>query len=65
MRYTKPDARIIHAGADGGFPEGEERVVLRLAREPLRADPPRVRFIGRSVARIEKGTLPWPAFDLR
>lgn len=41
----------------------DERLVLRLAREALRQDPPRVRFVGRSAAGSGQGALPWPAYD--
>jgi hypothetical protein len=41
----------------------DEHVVLRLAREALRQDPPRVRFIGRPAAGSGQGALPWPAYD--
>jgi hypothetical protein len=41
----------------------EDRVVLRLAREALRANPPRVRFIGKTGAVAPQGALPWPAYD--
>jgi hypothetical protein len=39
----------------------EEYMVLRLAREPLRQDPPRVQFIGRSDRDSAQGALPWRA----
>ena len=44
----------------------DDHVVLRLARDALRANPPAVRFIGRSVARSDQsflGRMPWRAFD--
>ena len=41
----------------------DEHVVLRLAREALRSDPPSVRFIGRSGPGAPQGALPWLAFD--
>jgi hypothetical protein len=40
----------------------DEHVVLRLAREALRQDPPRVQFVGRS-GRAAQGALPWLACD--
>jgi len=41
----------------------DDRVVLRLVRDALRQDPPRVRFVGRSAAGSGQGALPWPAYD--
>lgn len=41
--------------------QDDEHTVLRLAREPLRQDPPRVQFVGRS-GRAAQGALPWRAF---
>jgi hypothetical protein len=39
----------------------DEHVVLRLAREALRQDPPRIQFVGKS-GRAAQGALPWHAF---
>jgi hypothetical protein len=39
----------------------DEHIVLRLAREALRQDPPRVQFVGKS-GRTAQGALPWHAF---
>jgi hypothetical protein len=44
-------------------PADDEHIVLRLARDALRADPPSVRFIGRSGPVMPQGALPWLAFD--
>jgi hypothetical protein len=44
-------------------PAGDEHTVLRLARDALRADPPSVRFIGRSGPAMPQGALPWLAYD--
>jgi hypothetical protein len=41
----------------------DDHIVLRLAREPLRQDPPRVQFVGRSGGAAAQGALPWRAFD--
>jgi hypothetical protein len=41
----------------------DDHVVLRLAREALRQDPPRVQFVGRSGRSAAQGALPWRAFD--
>lgn len=41
----------------------EERAVLRLERQALRADPPTVRFIARSGPATPQGVLPWRAYD--
>ena len=43
--------------------QADEHIVLRLAREPLRQDPPRVQFVGRSGQSLAQGALPWRAFD--
>jgi len=43
--------------------QDDEHVVLRLAREPLRQDPPRVKFVGRSGPSTAQGALPWRAYD--
>ena len=40
----------------------EEHIVLRLAREALRQDPPRVQFVGRSGRAAAPGALPWRVF---
>jgi hypothetical protein len=53
--------RIVSRPAQPG--RDDDHVVLRLAREALRQDPPRVRFVGRSVAGSDQGALPWRAFD--
>ena len=42
--------------------QDDEHVVLRLAREALRQDPPRVQFVGRSDRGQAQGALPWRAF---
>ena len=41
----------------------DEHIVLRLAREALRQDPPRVQFVGRSGRGSAQGALSWRAFD--
>ena len=41
----------------------DDHVVLRIAREALRQDPPRVQFVGRSGRAAAQGALPWRAFD--
>ncbi|HEU0075827.1 MAG TPA: hypothetical protein VFS30_17640 [Dehalococcoidia bacterium] len=43
--------------------QGHEHTVLRLAREALRQDPPRIQFVGRSGRAAAQGALPWRAFD--
>jgi hypothetical protein len=42
--------------------QDDEHVVLRLAREALRQDPPRIQFIGRS-GHAAQGALSWHTFD--
>ena len=41
--------------------EGEERTVLRLSRESLRADHPAVRFVDKMDLTVSQGRLPWSA----
>jgi hypothetical protein len=43
--------------------QGDEQIVLRLARAALRQDPPRIQFVGRSGRAVAQGALPWRAFD--
>jgi hypothetical protein len=62
MSEAAQPTRIARPPADAG-PEDDDRVVLRLAREALRSDPPSVRFIGRSGPVSPQGALPWRAFD--
>jgi hypothetical protein len=42
--------------------QDDEHIVLRLAREALRQDPPRVQFVGRTGRGSAQGALPWRAF---
>ena len=65
MTKTMQAGRITRASSNSLPPTaaGDDHVVLRLAREALRANPPSVRFIARSVARRDQGAPPWPAFD--
>jgi hypothetical protein len=64
MSEAAQPARIARSPAPSAGPEDDDdRVVLRLAREALRSDPPSVRFIGRSGPVSPQGALPWRAFD--
>jgi len=59
---TQP-TRIARSPSTSAPRHGDEHVVLRLARDALRSDPPSVRFIGRSGPVAPQGALPWLAFD--
>ena len=49
------------ASMPGSTPD-DERAILRLERQALRANPPTVRFIARSGPASPQGVLPWPAY---
>jgi hypothetical protein len=59
---TQP-TRIARSSSTSTSSADDEHVILRLAREALRADPPSVRFVGRSGPVSPQGALPWRAFD--
>jgi hypothetical protein len=63
MSRTVQPVRIIRAPSAPTPQSDDEHVVLRLAREALRGDPPTVRFIGRSGPGVPQGAPPWLAFD--
>jgi hypothetical protein len=55
-RIEKLPSRLRNAAADG-----DDRVVLRLSRESLRAEPPAVRFVERLAGAPGQQRLPWSA----
>lgn len=57
MRQRLQTERIVSKPS-----QDDEHTVLRLARESLRQDPPRVQFVGRSGRAAAQGALPWRAF---
>ena len=59
---TQP-TRIARSPTTSAPRQDDEHVILRLAREALRADPPSVRFVGRSGPVSPQGALPWRAYD--
>jgi hypothetical protein len=59
---TQP-TRIARSPSISASRPDDEHVVLRLAREALRADPPAVRFVGRSGPVSPQGAFTWRAFD--
>ncbi len=52
-----PSSRIVSSPS-----QNDEHVVLRLAREALRQDPPRVQFVGKSGQVQAQAVLTWPVF---
>lgn len=64
MSNTIQPGRIVRLPGDMEMSAADsERTVLRIARDGLRADPPRVRFVGKSEGNQAQGALPWPASD--
>jgi hypothetical protein len=63
MSEAMQPTRITRSPSSSASRQDDEHVVLRLAREALRADPPSVRFIGRTGPVAPQGALPWLAFD--
>jgi hypothetical protein len=59
---TQP-TRIAQSPSTSTPGNDDDRVVLRLAREALRSDPPSVRFVGRTGPVSPQGALPWLAYD--
>jgi hypothetical protein len=59
---TQP-TRIARSPSSSAPHLEDERLVLRLAREALRSDPPSVRFVGRTGPVSPQGALPWLACD--
>jgi hypothetical protein len=55
--------RIARSPSTSASHDDDDHVVLRLAREALRSDPPSVRFIGRSGPVSPQGALQWPVYD--
>ncbi len=54
-RIEETPSRTMSSAAD------DERVVLRISRESLRAERPTVRFVGKSGGVTPQQRLPWPA----
>ena len=63
MSEAMQPTRITRSPSSSASRQDDEHVVLRLAREALRDDPPSVRFIGRTGPVAPQGALPWLAFD--
>jgi hypothetical protein len=61
-KATQP-TRIARSPSTSASLQDDGHVILRLAREALRADPPAVRFVGRSGPVSPQGALPWRAYD--
>ena len=57
MSHQSQAERIVRKPAG----DSDDHVVLRLARQSLRQDPPRIQFVERS-GRAAQGALPWRAF---